>query len=192
MTINVNASIKTLVNLIVKTADDLKALDLAVLDLRHVASFADYLILGSSTSNRHGQAIVEHISKAVKTELNHRPLAIEGWDTNWVLVDYGDVICHVFSEEARVFYRLEHLWHDAKKMEISQFLPAKAVPATIVAKTPEKVAVKKSAVKKPVKKPVKKAVKKVVKKTVKKASRPIPRKGAASLKRGRFAGKLKK
>lgn len=192
MTINVNASIKTLVSLIVKTADDLKALDLVVLDLRNVASFADYLIVGSSTSNRHGQAIVEHISKAVKTDIGQRPLAVEGWNTNWVLVDYGDVICHVFSEEARVFYRLEHLWHDAKKMDISQFLPAKAVPATIVAKTPEKVAVKKSAVKKPVKKAVKKVVKKVVKKTGKKAVKKIKKPAKKSVAKKPTKKKLKK
>lgn len=102
----------------IKAVLGMKALDVVALDVREVASFADSFIICSGKSHRQVTAIAEHVDRALKKE-GIKPLGIEGLrDGHWVLMDYGDVIIHVFYEPVRSFYDLEGLWSDAKWVEI--------------------------------------------------------------------------
>jgi ribosome-associated protein len=97
----------------VDTVSDKQAEDVLLLDIRNVASFADYFVIASGTANRQIQAIIEAVEQAVKAE-GVTPLGREGKpDSGWVLLDYGDVIVHIFAPEEREFYDLEGLWHTA-------------------------------------------------------------------------------
>jgi ribosome-associated protein len=84
-----------------------------LLDIREVASFSDYFVIASGTTNRQIQAIVEAVEEAAE-EHGVRPMGREGEaDSGWVLMDYGDVIVHIFAPEERQFYDLEGLWRTA-------------------------------------------------------------------------------
>jgi ribosome-associated protein len=92
---------------------DKQAEDVLLLDIRNVASFADYFVIATGTANRQIQAIIEAVEQAVKAE-GVKPVGREGQaDSGWVLMDYGDVIVHIFAPEEREFYDLEGLWHTA-------------------------------------------------------------------------------
>lgn len=97
-----------------------KAFDLVVLDLRGLTSFADIFIICSGRSHRQVSAIAEFVEQNLKDE-GIRPLGIEGLrEGHWVLMDYGDVVIHVFYEPVRTFYDLEGLWSDARRIEQSE------------------------------------------------------------------------
>ncbi len=101
-----------------RAALDKRATDLVVLDVRGVSSVADYFLVCSGTSATH----VETISDAIRTELKRegiRPLHAEGVaESGWVLLDYGDVLMHVFLEDTRAYYALERLWGDAPAVPV--------------------------------------------------------------------------
>lgn len=100
-----------------KAAESKQAKDICVLDLREVTSFADYFVLLSGTNIRQIQAIADEIHLQLK-KLGEYPASIEGYaNAEWVLMDYGDYLIHIFSEKARVYYDLERLWRDAKRMK---------------------------------------------------------------------------
>ena len=99
-------------------AADKKAIDLVVLKLIEITSFADYFVICSGTSTRQVQAIANEIEDRLRSE-KVRPLNIEGYqNAEWILLDYGSMIVHVFSEKSRQFYDLERLWGDAEKLEV--------------------------------------------------------------------------
>jgi ribosome-associated protein len=101
-----------------RAASDKKALDIVVLDLREVASFTDYFVITSGTNVRQVQAISDEVVEQLKKQ-GTRALRVEGYNTaEWVLVDYGDFIVHVFEDKARRFYDLERLWRDAKRVSL--------------------------------------------------------------------------
>ncbi len=109
------------VKLAIKCASDKKAFDLTALDLREIASFADYFIIAGGANTRQVQAISDEINEQLKKQLNVKVLRIEGYNTGeWILLDYGDFIVHIFEEKAREFYDLARLWRDAKKVEIPE------------------------------------------------------------------------
>lgn len=96
-----------------RAADSKKAVDLRVLDVNEVTSFTDYFVICSSSNPRHGRAICDEIEKQVK-QTGELPISIEGYDpAEWILMDYGDFIVHIFSESARAYYDLERLWRHA-------------------------------------------------------------------------------
>ncbi|MDQ2713247.1 MAG: ribosome silencing factor [Acidobacteriota bacterium] len=98
----------------VQAAESKKAVSIKVLDLREVTSFTDYFIICSTTNLRQGQAIADEMGRQLK-EFGELPVSAEGYETGeWILVDYGDFVVHIFSEEARLYYDLERLWRDAK------------------------------------------------------------------------------
>jgi ribosome-associated protein len=102
-----------------RAADDKKALDLVVLDVREVASFTDYFLIASGTSTRQVQAIADEIVERMKKE-GRRAARVEGYRTaEWVLIDYGDFVFHIFEDKARRFYDLERLWRDASRVPLS-------------------------------------------------------------------------
>jgi len=102
------------VNIAVQAAEDKKAIDITVLDIREISVIADYFIICSGRSGTQVQAIVENIQERLERD-NVVTLRREGFrEGNWVLLDYGDVIIHVFRESERQFYNLERLWGDAQ------------------------------------------------------------------------------
>ncbi|MBK8303142.1 MAG: ribosome silencing factor [Pyrinomonadaceae bacterium] len=111
------------VKLAIQCASDKKAFDLVALDLRSIASFTEFFIIASGANQRQVQAIADEIKEQLKEQLNSRPVRIEGYASGeWVLVDYGDFIVHVFNKEAREFYDLARLWLDARKVELPEGL----------------------------------------------------------------------
>lgn len=101
------------VEIAVSAAEDRQAVDLKVLALAEVSDFTDYFLICSGTSDRQVQAIAEAVDAALRAQ-KVRPLHQEGMNGgNWVLLDYGDFIVHVFRDETRRFYALERLWGDA-------------------------------------------------------------------------------
>jgi ribosome-associated protein len=108
------------VRLAAHAAGEKKATDLVVLDLRRVASFTDFFLICSGLSTRQVQAISNAVEESLRNS-SKRPLHIEGYSSGeWILLDYGDFIVHVFSPASRRFYDLERLWRDAARVEIEE------------------------------------------------------------------------
>ena len=99
---------------------DKKALDLLVLNMMDLVDFTDCFVICTGTSPPHVQAIVEAVEEAL-SEQGVKPSGIEGRrSAHWVLLDYGDVVIHVFDRPAREFYELEKLWLDAPRVEVDE------------------------------------------------------------------------
>ena len=102
----------------VRAAESKKAADIRVLDLREVTSFADYFVISTGANARQIQAISDEIGMSLK-QRGELPISLEGYaNAEWILLDYGDYLVHVFSEKARAFYDLERLWRHAKDVPI--------------------------------------------------------------------------
>jgi ribosome-associated protein len=109
-----NHPIEERVRLAVAAALDKKATNLDVLAVGELTSIADYFVLCSATNERQAQAIADSIVDRLREEMGVKPLLIEGTTPGrWVLLDFGDFIVHIFTEEVRRFYGLERLWGDA-------------------------------------------------------------------------------
>lgn len=109
---------KKRVILCVNAALEKKAKDIIILNMQKVTSFADYAIVCSGTSDRQVQSIAQAIEENMKKS-GFLPLGIEGErNAQWILMDYADIIVHVFYEPVRGFYDMERLWSDAPRMEI--------------------------------------------------------------------------
>lgn len=107
------------VRLAVRCASEKKATELVVLDLRQIASFTEYFIIATGANQRQVQAVSDEIVEQLKKQLGTRAVRIEGYSSaEWILMDYGDFIVHVFNEEARDFYDLERLWRDAGRVTL--------------------------------------------------------------------------
>jgi ribosome-associated protein len=90
----------------------MQAEDILLLDISRAASFADYFVIASAGSERQIKAILEAIDEGVEKQEKIRPMGREGnAESGWVLLDYGDVIVHIFGPEEREYYDLESLWH---------------------------------------------------------------------------------
>jgi ribosome-associated protein len=108
------------VEIAARAAAEKKASDLVALDLREVASFTEYFVICSGTNARQVQAISNSVEEELR-KARKRPLHIEGYSTGeWILLDYGDFIVHVFSNAARRFYDLERLWRDAGRVKLAE------------------------------------------------------------------------
>ncbi len=99
---------------------DKKAVDVQVLHVAPLTSVADYLVIASAESDRQTRAIADHIDGTL-SQMGQRPLSIEGTTSGqWVLLDFGDVVAHIFRQDARAHYGLERLWSDAKAISIPE------------------------------------------------------------------------
>ena len=110
---------KELVKIAVKALEDKKGGNIRVIDIQEVSVMADYFIIADGTSRSQVQALAdnveEELAKAGKAE--HRT---EGYQTaGWILLDYGDIIIHIFSQEDRLFYDLERIWRDGNQIDVS-------------------------------------------------------------------------
>ncbi len=107
------------IKLAITCAGEKKAFDIVAVDLREIASFTEFFIICSGSNSRQVQAISDEITEKLKEQLNSRVIRVEGYSSGeWVLLDYGDFIVHIFEQKAREFYDLERLWRDAKKVEL--------------------------------------------------------------------------
>lgn len=110
--------VRALIEAASKLLLDKKAEDLLALDLRRVSDTLDYFLLATATSTPHLEALERALVEGMK-ELGVRPLAVEGPSSRWVLVDYGPLVVHLMSPEARAYYDLEGLWADAERLSLS-------------------------------------------------------------------------
>jgi ribosome-associated protein len=100
-------------------AAEKKALELTILDLREIASFTDFFVIATGTNRRQVQAISDEVVEQLK-RAGTRAARVEGYQTaEWILVDYGDFVVHVFDDKARRFYDLERLWREARRVDVS-------------------------------------------------------------------------
>lgn len=120
-----DSSIESRVRVAVQAALDKKAFDLDVLAVSELTSIADYFIISSASNERQAQAVADAVVVKLKDELSVKPLLIEGTPPGrWVLLDFGDFIFHVFTEDCRRFYGLERLWGDAPSVTAEYTEPA--------------------------------------------------------------------
>jgi ribosome-associated protein len=101
-----------------RAAADKKALDTVILDVGDILGIADVFVITSGTNSRQVRTICDEVEEALKLEASVAPRSVEGLrDGTWILLDYGDVVVHVFLDETRQFYGLERLWADAASVE---------------------------------------------------------------------------
>lgn len=130
-----NDSIESRVRLAVAAALDKKAMNLDVLAVGSLTSIADYFVLMSAGNERQSQAIADEVAERLKKEMNVRPLLVEGTAPGrWILLDFGDFIIHIFTEDVRRFYGLERLWGDAPNVT-SEFTGEAEKPRRALKKT---------------------------------------------------------
>jgi ribosome-associated protein len=107
-------------------ASDKKAIDTIVLDLREIASFTDYFVITCGNNERQVQAISDEVFERLK-RAGSPAARVEGYKTaEWILLDYGDFIVHVFEDKARKFYDLERLWRESKRVELPPALASES------------------------------------------------------------------
>ena len=107
---------------------DKKAENLIALDLRGISSFTDFFVICSGTSEPHLKAIAGEIEERLKADDRVRPHAVDGYPmSQWIVIDYSDVVVHIFHAQKRAFYSLEDLWSDAPRVP----LPEPAAPKVL-------------------------------------------------------------
>ena len=109
-----------------RCADEMRAQDVVVLDMTKIASIVDFFVIGTGTSRRQMHAIADEVNRKLKGDGGNDRLGIEGYRTeaNWILMDFGDVVLHVFTEEGRELYDLENLKADAERIDWQSVAPA--------------------------------------------------------------------
>ena len=113
------------VKLIISKLDDKQAEDIRVININEISTIADYFVIANAKNSQHLNAIVDDVLDELAKEGIHE-ISIEGnYTSGWVLIDFGDIILHVFDRENRLFYNLEKMWKDGKEMDISEFVGGK-------------------------------------------------------------------
>lgn len=102
-----------------RCADEMRAKDIVVLDMTKIASIVDFFVIATGTSRRQMHAIADEVNRKLKGEQGNTRLSIEGYrsEGHWILIDFGDVVLHVFTEEGRELYDLENLKADADRVD---------------------------------------------------------------------------
>ena len=102
-----------------RVAEETRGTDVRVLDLRGITELFDYFVVATGSSRRQLHAMADEIEQTVKRELHDRKRGGEGYEEGrWIVLDYGDVMVHLFDAEAREYWDLEHLWSDAKRVSL--------------------------------------------------------------------------
>ena len=114
---------KELALVAVKALDEKKGQEISAIEIADLTTLADYFVIASGTSNTQINALCDAVEKAMKEQTDEPLLRREGYrDGTWVLLDYGSLCVHVFSQEAREFYDLERLWRDGKPLDLTGVL----------------------------------------------------------------------
>ena len=109
--------IKKLAGIVINALEDKKAEDIRVIDISEISILADYFIIASGSNSRQIQAFADEIEQKLAKEDCHLK-QVEGYDSaNWILLDFGDIIVHLFDQENRTFYNLERIWRDGKQID---------------------------------------------------------------------------
>ncbi len=112
---------KKMTTLAIKALEDKKGNDIRVIDIQDVSIIADYFIIASGSNRNQVQTMADNVEE-VLGRAGYEPRQLEGYGTaTWILMDYNDIIVHIFSEEDRLFYDLERIWRDGKNVDINQF-----------------------------------------------------------------------
>ena len=110
---------RELAKIALKGLEDKKACDIKIIDISEVSVMADYFLIASGTNRNQVQAMADNVEEKLK-EVDVHPRQIEGYRTaNWILMDFNDIIVHIFNEEDRLFYNLEKIWLDGKVIDAS-------------------------------------------------------------------------
>lgn len=113
---------KEMTRLALHALEEKKAEDISVIDISEVSVLADYFIIASGNNRSQMQALADHTEETLG-RAGYHVKQIEGYDSaNWILMDYGDIIVHLFDRENRLFYDLERIWRDGKRIEISEMI----------------------------------------------------------------------
>ena len=103
-----------------KALDDKKAYDIKILDIKKISSIADYMVIADGTNKNQVQAMCDAVTEEMG-KVGFLSKSIEGYsEGGWILLDYYDIIIHIFSDEARRFYDIERIWSDGKYVDISE------------------------------------------------------------------------
>lgn len=117
---NVTEKSKEMAKLAIKALEDTKAENVRVLDISEVSVMADLFIIANGNSNKQVKALSDHVDESLG-RAGYEAKDIEGYEgANWILMDYGDIIVHIFDEENRKFYDLERIWRDGQQIESSE------------------------------------------------------------------------
>ena len=112
---------KEMTTLAIKALEDKKGNDIRVIDIQDVSIIADYFIIASGSKRHQVQTMADNVEE-VLGRAGYEPRQLEGYGTaTWILMDYNDIIVHIFSEEDRLFYDLERIWRDGKNVDIDEF-----------------------------------------------------------------------
>ncbi|MCI8416130.1 MAG: ribosome silencing factor [Lachnospiraceae bacterium] len=110
---------KELARLAYAALDDKKARDIRIIDISKVSILADYFLIASGSNRNQVQAMADNVEEEMN-KAGHTARQVEGYQTaNWILMDYGDIIIHIFDEENRLFYDLERIWRDGSALELA-------------------------------------------------------------------------
>jgi ribosome-associated protein len=109
-----------------RVVEDTRGSDIVVLDLRKLTDVFDYFVIASGSSRRQMHAMADEVKHTIRRELADEPRGVQGYDdSHWIVMDYGDVVVHLFDADSRVYWDLENLWADANRVAI----PAAGVTA---------------------------------------------------------------
>lgn len=112
---------KEMAKLAILALEDKKAEDIRVIDISEISVLADYFIIADGNNTNQVQAMIDNVEETLG-KAGYEPKQIEGYQSaNWVLMDYSDVIVHVFDKENRLFYDLERIWRDGKQIDLAEF-----------------------------------------------------------------------
>ena len=115
---------RELAEIAVKALDSKKGKEIRLIRIDKITTLAEYFVICTGTSNTQINALVDNVEKVLHEEAEEEPLHREGYrGGTWVLLDYGCVVVHIFNDEARKFYSLEHLWADGEEVDLSAILP---------------------------------------------------------------------
>ncbi len=101
--------------------NDKKAMQMEAIKIDEISDIADYFLICTATSNAHIRALADEVEEKLK-EAGVEPGHIEGRASDWLLLDYGTVVIHIFGRQSREFYSLEHMWQDGEKVDLTQIL----------------------------------------------------------------------
>jgi len=111
---------KEMARIVCEALAEKKALDIKIINIEEISVLADYFIISSGSNRNQVQAMVDNVEEFME-KAGYRPRQIEGYQTaHWILMDYGDIVIHVFDEENRLFYDLERIWRDGKSLDVEE------------------------------------------------------------------------
>lgn len=105
----------------VNVLNNKKARELSCIEITELSTIADYFVLATATSSTHVRALADEVEESL-SKSGFEPLHIEGRATDWILLDYDDIVIHIFGKQSREFYSLDHMWNEGKQVDLTEIL----------------------------------------------------------------------